>query len=188
MTPKEKAAAAKAQALAAGKTSKEAEAAAEKASKGTARRKGAWSHVFKGMEIFNDSSDVSARFLLRVPERVRKELARLDPVQLTDALGLTQSASLGNMHGFDADSRLVRVDSPHEVIRMHKADPNPNPNPNPNPTPKPNPSQARTAPAWRTARVRSSSASRLVRSWPSTPNPNPNPLPRPLTLTLCPDP
>ena len=53
MTPKEKAAAAKAQALAAGKTSKEAEAAAEKASKGTARRKGAWSHVFKGMEIFN---------------------------------------------------------------------------------------------------------------------------------------
>ena len=120
MTPKEKAAAAKAQALAAGKTSKEAEAAAEKASKGMARRKAAWSHVFKGMEIFNDSSDVSARFLLRVPEGVRKELARLDPVQLTDALGLTQSASLGNMHGFDADSRLVRVDSPHEVIRMHK--------------------------------------------------------------------
>ena len=135
MTPKEKAAAAKAQALAAGKTSKEAEAAAEKASKGTARRKGAWSHVFKGMEIFNDSSDVSARFLLRVPEGVRKELARLDPVQLADALGLTQSASLGNMHGFDADSRLVRVDSPHEVIRMHKADPNPNPNPNPYPNP-----------------------------------------------------
>ena len=31
---------------------------------------------------------------------------------------MRQSASLGNMHGFDADSRLVRVDSPHEVIRM----------------------------------------------------------------------
>ena len=93
MTPKEKAAAAKAQALAAGKTSKEAEAAAEKASKGTARRQGAWSHVFKRMEIFNQSSDVSARFLLRVPEGVRKDLARLNPEQLTDALGLTQAPS-----------------------------------------------------------------------------------------------
>lgn len=39
---------------------------------------------------------------------------------LTEQLGLTLATSLKNMHGFDAESRLVRVATPLEVIAMHK--------------------------------------------------------------------
>ena len=63
------------------------------------------------------STDVSVSLHLKISEGQLDELGR--STSMLNKLGLTRATSLRNMHGFDAESRLVRVATPLEVIEMH---------------------------------------------------------------------